>query len=76
MTTITETNISQQLDLSSVELILPDSVQSIVEYPTQDDFPQTGRSARLYIDLSTGSTFRWQETTYVLLNATIDCGDF
>ena len=76
MTTITETNISQQLDLSSVELILPDSVQSIVEYPSQDDFPQTGRSARLYIDLSTGSTFRWQETTYVLLNATIDCGDF
>ena len=76
MTTITETNISQQLDLSSVELILPDSVQSIVEYPTLDDFPQTGRSARLYIDLSTGSTFRWQETTYVLLNATIDCGDF
>ena len=76
MTTITESNISQQLDLSSVELILPDSVQSIVEYPTQDDFPQTGRSARLYIDLSTGSTFRWQETTYVLLNATIDCGDF
>lgn len=76
MTTITETNISQQLDLSSVELILPDSAQSIVEYPTQDDFPQTGRSARLYIDLSTGSTFRWQETTYVLLNATIDCGDF
>ena len=76
MTTITETNISQQLDLSSVDLILPDSVQSIVEYPTQDDFPQTGRSARLYIDLSTGSTFRWQETTYVLLNATIDCGGF
>ena len=76
MTTITETNISQQLDLSSVELILPDSVQSIVEYPTQDDFPQTGRSARLYIDLATGSTYRWQETTYVLLNATIDCGDF
>jgi len=76
MTTITESNISQQLDLSSVELILPDSVQSIVEYPTQDDFPQTGRSARLYIDLATGSTFRWQETTYVLLNATIDCGNF
>ena len=76
MTTITESNISQQLDLSSVDLILPDSVQSIVEYPTQDDFPQTGRSARLYIDLSTGSTFRWQETTYVLLNATIDCGGF
>lgn len=76
MTTITETNISQQLDLSSVELILPDSAQSIVEYPTRADFPEIGRSARLYIDLSTGSTFRWQETTYVLLNATIDCGDF
>ena len=76
MTTITDANLSQTLDLSQIELILPEIAQSIVEYPTQDDFPQTGRSARLYIDLSTGSTFRWQETTYVLLHATIDCGDF
>lgn len=76
MTTITDANLSQTLDLSQIELILPEIAQSIVEYPTRTDFPEIGRSARLYIDLSTGTTYRWQETTYVLLNATIDCGDF
>lgn len=76
MTTITDANLSQTLDLSQIEIILPEIAQSIVEYPNRADFPEIGRSARLYIDLSTGSTFRWQETTYVLLNATIDCGDF
>ena len=76
MTTITESNLAQTLDLSKIDVILPEIAQSIVEYPTQDDFPQTGRSARLYIDLATGSTYRWQETTYVLLNALIDCGQF
>lgn len=76
MTTITESNISQQLDLSSVELILPDSVQSIVEYPTQDDFPQTGRSQRMYVDLSSGTPYRWSGDHYVPLIQTIDCGQF
>lgn len=76
MTTITDANLSQTLDLSQIELILPEIAQSIVEYPTRADFPEIGRSARLYIDLATGSTYRWQETIYVLLNATIDCGDF
>lgn len=76
MTTITDANIAQTLDLSKIDVILPEIAQSIVEYPTPDDFPPTGRSARLYIDLSTGNTYRWNETTYVLLNATIDCGQF
>ena len=76
MTTITDANLAQTLDLSKIDVILPEIAQSIVEYPTRADFPEIGRSARLYIDLSTGSTFRWQETTSVLLNATIDCGDF
>ena len=76
MTTITESNISQSLDLSSVELILPDSVQSIVEYPTKDDFPQTGRSQRMYVDLSSGALYRWSDDQYVPLVQTIDCGNF
>jgi len=76
MTTITDANLAQTLDLSKIDVILPEIAQSIVEYPTQDDFPQTGRSARLYIDLAEGQTYRWQDTTYVLLNALIDCGQF
>ena len=46
MTTITDANLAQTLDLSKIDVILPEIAQSIVEYPTQDDFPQTGRSAR------------------------------
>lgn len=76
MTTITDANIAQTLDLSKIELILPEIAQSIVEYPTRADFPEIGRSARLYIDLSEGTNYRWYETDYVLLNALIDCGNF
>ena len=76
MTTITDANLAQTLDLSNIDLILPEIAQSIVEYPTRSDFPEIGRSARLYIDLAEAQTYRWQETTYVLLNALIDCGQF
>lgn len=76
MTTITDANLAQTLDLSKIDVILPEIAQSIVEYPTRADFPEIGRSARLYIDLSEGTSYRWHGTDYVLLNALIDCGDF
>jgi hypothetical protein len=76
MTTITDVNIAQTLDLSQIELILPEFTQSIVEYPTQDDFPQTGRPQRMYVDLSSGAPYRWSNDHYVPLIQTIDCGNF
>ena len=78
MTTITESNISQQLDLSSFDLVLPPDLDSIVEYPDRDSFPLSGKTKRLYIALDTGLPWRWSVAggSYALLIPMLDCGEF
>lgn len=64
MTTITETNITQQLDLSQFKIVFPEEVQSIVEFSTFSEFPEIGRAQRLYISLDSGLTYRWNGIAY------------
>ena len=75
MTTITESNITQQLDLSSFDLTLPPSV---VEYPNRSSFPSSGKPDRLYMALDEGMPYRWSPTAsaYALMNPVIDAGTF
>jgi hypothetical protein len=75
MTKITESNITQQLDLSAFDLTLPGIV---VEYPTRSAFPSTGKSDRLYMALDEGMPYRWSPTAsaYALMIPIIDCGSF
>jgi hypothetical protein len=75
MTTITESNITQQLDLSSFELTLPPSV---VEYPNRSSFPSVGKSDRLYMALDEGMPYRWSPSAsaYALMIPVIDAGTF
>ena len=78
MTTITESNLSQSLDLSSFTLVLPEETNAIVEYPTREAFPSTGRTKRMYVALDTGLPWRWSEaaSSYALLIPVVDCGNF
>lgn len=78
MTTITESNINQQLDLSNFTIVLPEETNAIVEYPNREAFPSTGRTKRMYVDLSTGLPWRWSEaaSAYSLLIPIIDGGNF
>ena len=78
MTTITESNLSQNLDLSSFTLVLPEETNAIVEYPTREAFPSTGRTKRMYVALDTGLPWRWSEaaSSYALLIPVVDCGNF
>ena len=78
MTTITESNISQQLDLSNFTLVLPEETNAIVEYPNREAFPSTGRTKRMYVALDTGLPWRWSEaaSAYALLLPVIDAGTF
>jgi hypothetical protein len=78
MTTITESNIRQQLDLSNFEIVLPAETNAIVEYGRREDFPSTGRTKRLYVALDTGLPWRWSEaaSSYALLLPVIDAGTF
>lgn len=79
MTTITETNISQQLDLSQFTILLPeDSIKQLVIYPSASDFPQPGKEARIYHAQDTHIQWLWDAATsaYRLMVETIDCGEF
>jgi hypothetical protein len=75
MTTITESNITQQLDLSSFDLSLP---PVIVEYPTRSAFPSSGKPDRLYMAMDEGMPYRWSPTAsaYALMIPVIDAGTF
>jgi hypothetical protein len=75
MTTITESNITQTLDLSSFELTLPPSV---VEYPNRSSFPSIGKPDRLYMALDEGMPYRWSPSAnaYATLISIIDGGNF
>ena len=75
MTTITESNITQTLDLSSFELTLPPSV---VEYPSRSSFPSIGKSDRLYMAMDEGMPYRWSPSAsaYALMIPIIDAGNF
>lgn len=64
MTTITETNITQQLDLSQFTIVLPEDSLGVVEYPSAADFPGTGKDKRLYIAQDSGLPYRWNGTAY------------
>jgi hypothetical protein len=75
MTTITESNITQTLDLSSFDLSLPPSV---VEYPTRSAFPSIGKADRLYHAMDEGMPYRWSSSAnaYATLISVIDGGGF
>lgn len=64
MTTITETNITQSLDLSAFQIVLPDETNQVVEYPDASQFPGVGKNKRLYIALDSGLPYRWTGTAY------------
>jgi hypothetical protein len=64
MTTIRETNIADDLDLSGKNLTLPDQFDFIVEYPDFSSFPLSGRAQRLYIAQDSGLPYRWTGTAY------------
>ena len=75
MTTITESNITQTLDLSSFDLTLP---AVVVEYPSRSAFPSIGKADRLYHAMDEGMPYRWSPTAnaYATLISVIDGGGF
>jgi hypothetical protein len=75
MTTITESNITQQLDLSAFDLTLP---PVIVEYPNRSSFPSVGKADRLYMAMDEGMPYRWSPSAaaYGLMITVIDAGTF
>ena len=44
---------------------LPSYVDEVIEYPTVSNFPVTGTTGVIYIDVSTSGSYRWSGTAYV-----------
>jgi hypothetical protein len=82
MTRLTSNQLSDTLDFTSKQIILPPNLllpnDSIVEYPNRGSFPTAGRNSRLYIALDTGLPWRWStdSNSYALLISIIDAGEF
>lgn len=43
---------------------LPSYVDDVIEAPSRNDFPTIGESGKIYLDISTNSTYRWSGSTY------------
>ncbi|NDO73076.1 pyocin knob domain-containing S74 family peptidase [Shewanella sp. SE1] len=54
---------------------LPDSVDEILEYPTREDFPELGKTKKVYIALDTMSSYRWSGSVYVKLNDAVSTAE-
>ncbi len=54
---------------------IPDGIDAIVECATYDDFPASGEGGKIYVDLSTGKSYRWGGTTYVEISESLALGE-
>ena len=54
---------------------LPSYVDDVLEYSTMSDFPFTGESGKIYVDISTNKTYRWSGTTYTEISPSLALGE-
>lgn len=48
---------------------LPSFVDDVLEFPALASFPATGEAGKIYIDVSTGKTYRWNGAGYTEISA-------
>lgn len=49
---------------------LPSYVDDVEEFPSFSDFPAQGEEGKIYVDLSSGYTYRWSGSMYVQIGLT------
>lgn len=53
---------------------LPSYVNDVLEYNSSSNFPATGETGKIYIDLSDNKTYRWSGSTYVVIGSSLALG--
>lgn len=53
---------------------LPSYVDDVVEYSAKANFPATGETGKIYVDLTTNKTYRWGGSAYVEISASLAIG--
>lgn len=54
---------------------LPSYVDDVKEYENKAAFPVTGEADKIYVDIDTGSIYRWSGTQYIQINASVASAD-
>lgn len=54
---------------------LPSYVDDVKEFENKAAFPETGEADKIYVDIDTGSIFRWSGTQYIQINASVASAD-
>ena len=57
------------------ESMLPSFVDDVLEYASRSDFPATGESGKIYLDISTSKIYRWSGSTYAVVSDTLALGE-
>ena len=54
---------------------LPSYVDDVLEYESSAEFPVTGESGKIYVDLLTNLTYRWSGSTYTEISPSLALGE-
>ena len=54
---------------------LPSYVDDVIEYSAKSNFPSTGESGKIYIDIATNLTYRWSGSAYVEISPSLALGE-
>ena len=54
---------------------LPSYVDDVKEFENKAAFPETGEADKIYVDIDTGSIYRWSGTQYIQINASVASAD-
>lgn len=54
---------------------LPSYVDDVLEFLTRDNFPLTGESGKIYINLADNTTYRWGGSSYVPIGSSLTLGE-
>lgn len=54
---------------------LPSYVDDVLEYNGKSNFPSTGETGKIYVDIATDLTYRWSGSAYVEISPTLALGE-
>lgn len=71
--------ISSKADLDTSGKVLssqlPSYVDDVLEYSAKSNFPSTGESGKIYVDIATNLTYRWSGSAYVEISQSLALGE-
>ena len=68
-------DVTRQLSGKIPEANLPSYVDDVLEYNSKSNFPMSGETGKIYVDISTNLTYRWGGSAYVEISPSLALGE-